>query len=354
LARGEAGVFARLAGELVAARSGDREIVLVSSGAIALGLAALGYSTRPRRIDALQAAAAAGQPELMRLWGAALGKHDVRVAQILLTHADLRSRERFLNARHAFSALLTAGVVPIVNENDTVATEEIKVGDNDQLSAQVASLVGADLLVLLTTVDGLFDADPEANPDANRIPWVSAAEAVLGLAGGAGESGLGVGGMRTKVLAAGAATSGGIDVCIADGGRAGVLADILAGRDVGTLFTRATPQPSRKHWIGYTLRPEGVLEVDAGAAKALGAGKKSLLPSGLVRVTGEFERGAMVEIRGPGGPVARGLAAYGAPELALLAGKKSSDIERLLGYDFGPEIVHRDDMVVLAGPAGGE
>lgn len=296
----------------------------------------------------LQAAAAAGQPELMRRWAQAFGRHQKSVAQVLLTHADLTSRERFLNARHALAELLRAGVVPIANENDTVATEEIRVGDNDRLSAQIASLVQAELLVLLTTADGLCNADPELDPTAKRIAVVQDAASVLSLAGGAGSSGLGTGGMRTKVLAAQAATSKAIATVVAHGGKPQALTHILMGKDVGTLFLPASELASRKHWIGFTLRAQGVLRVDAGAAKALVDQQRSLLPSGVVAVEGDFERGAMVEIMGPKGLVARGLCAYDAVAMRKLAGKRSTEIENLLGYIDTPEVVHRDDLVVLA------
>ena len=351
LATPPAGIFAPLARELGELRGDGRAPVLVSSGCIALGLSILGYEKRPREVRCLQAAAAAGQPELMWRWRSALRRHDTAVAQVLLTHADLADRERFLNARRAFSELLTHRVLPIVNENDSVATEEIRVGDNDRLSAHVASLVEADLLIILTSVDGLFTANPEEDPDAERVPVVEHPRAVEALAGGAGQSGLGVGGMRTKVEAARVATSHGIPVVIAHGGRRHILRNLLAGADVGTLFLPVQELPSRKHWIGYTLKPQGRLHVDAGAASALVAKGRSLLPSGLVRVEGAFSRGAMVDIVAPRGDVvARGLAAYGADELVRLAGRKSSEIATILGYIDIPEVVHRDDMV-LWGPS---
>jgi glutamate 5-kinase len=347
LAHGGERMMKQLATQIAALREEKREVLLVSSGAIALGLSVLGLKKRPSQLGQLQAAAAAGQPELMRRWIAALGRVGVPVAQVLLTHADLADRTRFLNTRRAVAELLARGVLPIANENDTVATEEIKVGDNDQLSAHLASLIQADLLVLLTTVDGLYESDPEKNPDAKRLALVDDPRAVAHLAGGSGSSGLGVGGMSTKVLAARAATQSGIAVVITAGARPGVLGEVMAGDDVGTLFVPQSGLQSRKHWIGFTLKPQGSLHIDAGAAKAVARAGKSLLPSGLVRVEGRFERGAMVEIVGPEGVVARGLAAYPSDELGRIAGKKSAAIEEVLGYVDTPEVVHRDDMVLV-------
>ncbi len=348
LARAGQRLFGHLAAQIARAHGDGRQVVLVSSGAIALGLAKLALTKRPQRVDQLQAAAAVGQLELMRRWSAALGRRQLTVAQVLLTHADLAERERFINARHALAQLLRAGIIPIANENDTVATDEIRVGDNDSLSAQVASLVDADLLVLLTTTDGLYDADPERHPHAQRLSVVAQPDRILHLAGGAGSSGLGTGGMYTKVLAAKTAASYAVPVVIAAGDRPKVLDRVLAGEDVGTLFLcNESSLKSRKHWIGFTLKPQGTLEIDAGAATALVERNRSLLPSGLCAVRGRFARGAMVEICGPDGVVARGLVAYDSDELARLVHKKTSEIEATLGYIETPEIVHRDDLVVL-------
>lgn len=345
-----AAVYARLARDIAAVRAAECEVVLVTSGAIALGLGVLKQTARPKELAMLQAAAAAGQPELMRRWGSALRRYDLPVAQVLLTHADLADRERFLNARRALLALLQQGAIPVINENDSVATDEIRVGDNDQLSAHVATLIDAELLVILTSVDGLFDGNPETTPNARRLPTVHDAQLALRLACGAGRDGLGVGGMHTKVLAANAAAHRAVSTVIASGRRRQPLATVLAGRDVGTLFVPQHLVQGRKHWIAYTLKPKGRLRVDAGAAVALSQRGKSLLPSGLVEVEGEFPRGSMVDIIGPNGLVARGLVAYAAAELARLQGKKSSDISRLLGYMDTPEIVHRDDLVLMQEP----
>ena len=340
-------IYGRLAKDIAAARAAGCEVVLVTSGAIALGLGVLGQSARPKALAMLQAAAAAGQPKLMRRWHAALRRFGVPVAQVLLTHADLADRERFLNARRALLALLACGALPVVNENDSVATDEIRVGDNDQLSAHVATLIDAELLVILTSVDGLYDGNPENDPRAQRLPTVHDAKSAQAFAGRAGKSGLGVGGMRTKVLAANAATHRATATVIASGKRRQPLGAVLSGADVGTLFVPDHLVQGRKHWIAYTLRPRGCLRVDAGAAAALSDRGKSLLPGGLTAVEGHFPRGSMVDIVGPKGLIARGLVAYDHAELALLQGHKSGDIARLIGYIDTPEIVHRDDLVLI-------
>jgi glutamate 5-kinase len=333
-----------IARQVIALRAQGIEIIVVSSGAIALGLSVLGYAKRPTAVSKLQAAASAGQFELMRLWHEAFNK--TPVAQVLLTHADLANRERFLNARHALSEILACGVVPIVNENDAVATDEIRLGDNDNLGAQVASLLHADLLVILTTVDGLHSGNPEEDINAKRVGLVEKPASVKSFAKGASKVGLSVGGMHTKIEAATSATQRGIPVVICKGEV--TLQRILQGDDVGTLFTPATRIKSRKHWIGFTLRPKGKLHIDAGAEKALLVGKKSLLPSGLTKVTGAFARGAMVEIVGSNGELlARGLAAYSGEEMRQLAGCNTRDILKILGYMDTPEIVHRDDMLIV-------
>lgn len=342
-----AGIFGKLSGDIARARARGCEVVLVSSGAIAMGFAALGLKKRPKEVALLQAAAAAGQPELMWRWRGACKRHQQAIAQVLLTHADLADRERFLNARRSLQALLRAGVLPVINENDSVATDEIRVGDNDRLSAHVASLVDAELLVILTSVDGLYSGNPEVDAKAERIAYVAHPDHVVAMAGEAGGDGLGVGGMRTKVEAARLAASHAIGVIIASGKRPQPLTRVLAGKDVGTYFNPTGAVKGRKHWIAYTLKAQGRLHVDAGAAKAVAQEHTSLLPSGLTHVEGTFARGAMVEIVGPQGTVARGLAAYDADELRKLQGKQSSEIATLLGYMDIPEIVHRDDLVLL-------
>lgn len=346
LAQGGPRYFSAIARQIQQVREGGRDVLLVSSGAIALGLPVLGLKRRPHQLGQLQAAAAAGQPQLVQQWARSLDKLQIPSAQVLLTHADLGDRERFINARHAIEALLKAGVLPIANENDTVATEEIRVGDNDQLSAYLATLVGADLLVLLTTVDGLHTANPEKDPDAERISVVTDLRQVSHLAEGAGNSGLGVGGMATKMTAARVAISSGIPVVIAQGTSRRILQRILAGADTGTFIVPSERLKSRKHWIGFTTRVRGTLVVDEGAARTLREHPgRSLLPSGLVEVEGRFDRGDTVEIKGPDGAVAKGLAAYSSDEIEKLIGCKSSQIEAILGYVDTTCVVHCDDMV---------
>jgi glutamate 5-kinase len=342
--------MAHLAEEIGRMRAGDprRDVVLVSSGAVATGLERLGYAVRKPGLAAKQAAAAVGQPHLMGRWERAFAPSKIAVAQVLLTHADLASRRRFLNARHTFNELLAEDVLPIVNENDTVSVEEIQFGDNDRLAALVTSVVEADLLVLLTDVDGLFDRDPK-QPGAERVPLVeNVSEDTLRAAGGAG-SAVGTGGMRSKVDAARTAALSGVPTIIANGRTRGSLTRVFAAEDVGTLFLpRPSPLPLRKHWIAYTLKPLGALVVDAGASRAVRSGGKSLLPAGIVEVQGEFDVGDPVSVVGTDGrEIARGLASYGARELERIRGLASSEIERVLGYRYDDEAIHRDDLVLL-------
>ena len=343
-----------LACELAKARGVDalgvptREIVLVSSGAVASGLERLGHTTRKPSLAAKQAAAAVGQPHLMGRWEAAFAPHALAVAQILLTHADLASRRRFLNARHTFNELLAERVLPVVNENDTVSVEEIQFGDNDRLAALVTSVVEADLLILLTDVDGLFDRDPKQQ-GALRVPLVeNVTDDTLRVAGGAG-SVVGTGGMRSKVDAARTAALSGVPTIIANGRVPGTLTRVLSAEDVGTLFLpRPSPLSARKHWIAYTLKPLGALIVDDGASRALRQGGRSLLPAGVRAVEGEFDVGDAVRVvDGEGREIARGLASYGARELERIRGVASSEIERVLGYRNDDEAIHRDDLVLL-------
>jgi len=339
--------FKRLATGIAALRAQNIQAVLVSSGAIAQGLPILGLKERPGGLSQLQALAAAGQPELMRRWAEALQPYGIPVAQVLLTHAGLADRERFINARHALLELERVGVLPIGNENDTVATDEIKVGDNDNLAAHIANLVDADLLILLTDVDGLFDKNPEKSQGATRIPTIENVKEAYAFAGKSGTSGLGVGGMQTKIQAAETATTRGVPVVIANGEHDGVLQDIIGGKDIGTLFIPKNRMGSRKHWIGYTLRASGTIHVDAGAAKALLEHGKSLLPTGITSIDGDFERGAMVEIHGPDGLLARGLTAYGTNDLIKIKGLSTDSIEEKLGYIHSPEAIHRDDLTLV-------
>jgi glutamate 5-kinase len=341
---------ARLGRELAELARG-RRIVLVSSGAVALGAEKLGLVRqrgRPWDIPTKQAAAAVGQPHLMAAWGEALGAHGRLVAQVLLTADDLASRTRFLNARRTFERLLAREAVPVVNENDTVAVDEIKVGDNDTLAALVAGCVEADLVVMLTDVEGLFDRNPE-EPGATLVHDVPRIGAdVERMAGGAGTE-RSVGGMATKVKAARRLAAQGVPTALLSGRRPGVLHALLGGQRVGTVFARdARRLPARKGWLAAAARGKGVIVVDAGARRALVEFGRSLLPSGVRTVQGQFRVGDPVDIAvDPGRPFARGLAGYGADEIRKIAGLKTSEIERALGYKYLDEIVHRDDLVVL-------
>jgi len=339
---------ARFAAEIAALVRDGVVVAVVSSGAIACGWPRLKLAKRPRTLPELQASAAAGQSRLMRAWEDALGSHGIVAAQVLLTHADVASRRRFLNARDAMEALLALGAVPVVNENDTVATAEIRYGDNDNLSADVAALVGADLLVLLTDIAGLHDADPRKEPNARLIPRiVDIDREAAPVAGGAG-SAAGTGGMATKVEAARKATRSGIAVVVADGRDAGALARIARGESVGTRFEPAERLAARKHWIAWTLKPEGTLVLDDGAGAAIVDKGKSLLPSGVRAVEGSFRRGAAVKlVDAKGRELARGLIAYDAGDARRIAGKRSAEIAAILGFTHGDELVHKDDLVVL-------
>jgi glutamate 5-kinase len=339
--------FEALCQELAVA-AGNHELVVVSSGAIALGVERLGLEKRPTDLPAKQATAAVGQCRLMQLYGEALGKRGFVVGQLLLTHEDVADRRRYLNARQTLAAILAQHVIPIINENDTVSVDEIQIGDNDQLAGLVVGLCDADLLVLLSDVDGLYERDPRDDPNAKRIPQVTELTPEIEAIAGVSRSGLGTGGMATKVRAAKRATETGALTVIASGRRAGTLSAVLRGDDVGTVF--GAPRPplrARQRWIAHALRTKGTLIVDAGAREALVRRGSSLLPSGLQRVVGEFERGAAVEIADvEGKPFARGLAGYGSEELAHLCGVRSAEIESLLGYKYLDEIVHRDDLVL--------
>ncbi|MFL5355388.1 glutamate 5-kinase [Archangium sp.] len=327
----------------------DRELVVVSSGAIALGVERLGLHARPKDIPGKQACAAVGQSRLMQAYEEAFGKADRRVAQVLLTHGDVQDRRRYLNVKHALERLIESNVVPIINENDTVSVDELKFGDNDTLAALVAGVVEADALIVLSDVEGLFTADPRKDPDARLLPEVAAVTPeLLALAGGSGSQ-VGTGGMSTKIRAAARVTELGIRCLITSGAVPGRLRSVLSGEAVGTLFESAgTRRSARTAWIAHALKPKGRLLVDAGARDAIVVGKRSLLPSGIGSVEGEFGRGDPVDLVDEQGQVfARGLSSYDDGELRRIAGLKSTDIESVLGYRYLDEAVHRDDLAVL-------
>jgi glutamate 5-kinase len=326
----------------------DRELVMVSSGAVAEGMKRLGWSVRPRGVHELQAAAAVGQMGLAQCYESALREHGIGSAQVLLTHADLADRERYLNARSTLTTLLGLGVVPVINENDTVVNDEIKFGDNDTLGALVANLLDADLLVILTDQPGLFDADPRKDPAARLVSRGVAGDPDLErMSGGAG-SAIGRGGMLTKVLAAKRAARSGAGTIIASGREPDVLLRLVAGESIGTELVAATPKVvARKLWMSDHLQLRGAVVVDDGAAAMVRSGGKSLLPIGVVAVEGDFHRGDVIAVRqSGGGEIGRGLSNYGSGEARLIARKPSSEFERLLGFVGEPELIHRDNFVL--------
>jgi glutamate 5-kinase len=341
--------IAALAAEIAAIRAG-REVVLVTSGAIVTGTARLGLARRPRTIPEKQAAAAVGQSALMWHYEAAFAPHGIRVGQVLLTAEDISDRARYLNARNTLRALLRFDVLPIVNENDTVAVEEIKVGDNDTLSALVASLIGADLLALLTDVDGLYTGDPALNATAHKLDTVDAVTEEIERLVWDRAGRVSVGGMATKLAAAQTAAASGIPMIIARGTEPGVLKRLLAGEPLGTYFLpKAEGLAARKRWIAFAVPPQGRLTVDAGALQALTHQGRSLLPSGLVDVEGDFGAGEVVAVvsQADGKEFARGLVNFDAEELRRIRGAKTRDIEARLGYKGEDEVIHRDNLVIL-------
>ncbi|MGJ7483883.1 glutamate 5-kinase [Variovorax sp. LT2P21] len=336
--------------QLAALMRDGREVVMVSSGAIAEGMKRLGWRTRPREVNELQAAAAVGQMGLAQMYETKLRENGVGSAQVLLTHADLADRERYLNARSTLLTLLGLGVVPVINENDTVVNDEIKFGDNDTLGALVANLVEADALVILTDQKGLYTADPRKHPDAQFVHEALAGDLALeAMAGGVG-SAIGSGGMITKILAAKRAAGSGASTVIAWGREPDALLRLVRGEPIGTLLVAQTAKhQARKRWMADHLQLRGSVTVDAGAAGKVRSEGKSLLPIGMTGVEGEFSRGDVIAVRDPNGvELARGLANYSSAEARMLCRKPSSEFERLLGYAAEPEMVHRDNMVLMA------
>lgn len=336
-----------LADDIAALRKKGCEVVVVTSGAIALGRKRLGLG-RALRLDEKQAASAAGQAALAQAWQKAFAPHDIQIAQILLTLDDTENRRRYLNARATFRTLLDLGALPLVNENDTVATSEIRYGDNDRLAAHTAQLVESDVLVILSDVDGLYTADPRKDASARRIPLVDAVtpEIERAAAGPNMTAGVGAGGMASKIAAAKIAGAGGCASIIASGAVMHPLSEILKSGRATLIRASDNAENARRRWIGGRLRAAGKIEVDAGAARALAAGA-SLLPAGVVGVAGEFSRGDAVQVIGPGGAVVgQGLSAYYADELRKIAGRRSEDIEALLGYRRRPAVIEKNDLVL--------
>lgn len=338
----------RLVQQVMDLRAGGRRVVIVSSGAIAEGCTRLGFKRRPRTIHELQAAAAVGQMGLIQTYESCFQKYGVHTAQVLLTHEDIADRQRYLNARSSLTTLLTLGVVPIVNENDTVATEEIRFGDNDTLAGLVTNLLEADVLVLLTDQQGLFDQDPRTNPSARLIPEAEAGDpALLRYAGQSGT--FGRGGMQTKLKAATLAAKSGAHTVIACGLEDNVLGRMAAGEAIGTLLTsNKEPLTARKQWLAGRAQTRGNLILDAGAVKVLRHQGKSLLAVGVTGVEGDFRRGEVVSCLDPDrNEVARGLVNYSASETRKILGKPSDQIAQLLGYVDEPELIHRDNLIVV-------
>ncbi len=341
-------VLQALSGEVCALRERGYEVILVSSGAVAAGKGDLGISGRPRTIPLKQAAAAIGQTRLMRAYKEAFLGCGRKVAQVLLTRDDLANRRRYLNARNTLMTLLEYDIIPIINENDTVVVDEIRFGDNDNLSAMVTNLVEANLLVILSDVEGLYDQDPNRHPEARLIPCVERiTEEIEAMAGEAGSL-VGTGGMATKIKAAKRASLYGVGTVIVNGRTPQILSRFFDGEELGTYFLPATDRmAAKKHWIAFTKKPRGKLFIDDGGKKAIVEGGKSLLPSGIRGVEGGFDRGDAVRLCDlNGAEFAKGVINYSLAELLRVMGKKTSEIEGILGYKYGDEIIHRDNLVL--------
>jgi glutamate 5-kinase len=328
----------------------EYEVLIVSSGAVAAGMKKIGLKEKPKDIRLKQAAAAVGQSSLIWAYEKSFNEYGRKVAQVLLTRDDFSERVRYLNSRNTIITLLSYGVIPIINENDTVSTDEIKFGDNDQLAALVSGLIDAERLIILSDVEGLYSSDPNKNPDAEIIPFVSEITPEFeAMAGGAG-SAVGTGGMYSKILAAKKAVSYGITVNIISGKKSGLIASLLRGVHHGTEFKPRTKRiSSRKGWIAYAIKPRGSLVIDEGAVNAILKAGKSLLPSGIARVEGVFDTGDAVycvDLRG--NRIAKGVVNYSSNDTEKIKGKKTTEIETILGYKYSDEVVHRDNLVVLS------
>src|ERR1700757_1699894 len=340
-----------LAADIAKLHEGGRDLLIVSSGSIALGRGRLKLPRGPLKLEESQAAAAVGQIALARIWSEVLGDHGIGAGQILVTLQDTEERRRYLNARSTIAKLLDWRAVPVINENDTVATNEIRYGDNDRLAARVATMASADLLILLSDIDGLYDAPPAQNQSAKLIPVVETITTQIEAMAGEAASELSRGGMRTKIEAGKIATSGGTHMLIASGKIEHPLKAIADGGPCTWLLTPANPVTARKRWIAGSLEPKGTLTIDAGAVAALRAGK-SLLPAGVIRIDGQFARGDAVVVRGPDTrEIGRGLVAYDAEDAEKIKGRSSTDVAAILGSGGRAEMIHRDDLVV-GGPRG--
>jgi len=339
--------FDGLVDEAARLTAAGTEVVIVSSGAVAMGMRCLGLDERPQSLSRVQALAAAGQAELIGRYNERLATHGLRCAQVLLTHEGLSGRRHAMNIRHTLEDLLSLGVVPVVNENDSVATEELRFGDNDRLAAAVGATVGADLVVLLSDVDALYDADPKTHAGARPLAEVAAIdEAVRAMAGAAGSS-VGTGGMASKIAAAELAVGAGIPLIVAAGSDGDVLGRLLAGEPIGTRFAAPAAVGRRRHWIGFLSKVKGTVTVDAGAVVALRNRGSSLLAAGITRVDGVFERGDSVRvIDGVGDEIARGLSGYASDDLSRICGCRSEDVLRVLDVDAADPAVHRDDLLL--------
>ncbi len=339
----------RLAEEVAALRASGREVLIVSSGAIVSGIKKLGLKEYPKSLPVKQAAAAVGQSRLMWAYEKSFERLGAKVAQILLTHHDLADRRRFLNARHTLAALIGFGVIPVINENDTVAVDEIRVGDNDSLAAEVAHLVDADLLIILSDVDGLFTEDPRRNPSAELIPLIPEITDDIEKRAGVSSTFEGTGGMATKVRAAKKVGEYGVATLILNGQEPGLIHKVLAGESGGSLFlAKERRLTSRKHWIAFTLRPRGTIRLDQGAVDALAKRGKSLLASGILDVTGPFEAGDPVScLDQDGKEFAKGLSNFSSDVVNRMKGLKTSEIQQRLGPQEYEEVIHRDNLVIL-------
>lgn len=339
--------LAAMAEDIAGLHAAGKEVILVSSGAVALGRPLVGLDSRALSLDEKQAAAAAGQPLLIQAWSQAFAKHGIQVAQLLLTLEDSEDRQRYLNARATFTTLLGHKLIPIVNENDSVATAELKFGDNDRLAARVAVMLTADCLILFSDVDGLYTKNPALHADATHIPLIKQLTPEIMAMGGGAASALSNGGMKTKLEAAQMATASGCHMVITKGHEKHALKRLMDGGRASWFIATTKPQLARKHWISSAVKLSGSVTVDAGAARALRAGK-SLLPAGVTAVEGRFERGDTIAVKSAEGEVlAKGITAYSAAEAKKIYGKKSGELAAILGYAHRDTLIHRDDMAML-------